>query len=309
MDNFLLKENEVMIFTDFNNTLVDFDNEYDMWVAPTYEKRMLSNSIAKKNLTLALSEFERKTGLTPVICIVTNASVNTFDINGHAGINNDLRMMFFNHLNHSDEVSERIFNTSCEKYFKYLLYKENDCFIKIDPLARNIESMFKPLPFQGEALRIKYIPQFKKKESVERMLSIVDPNREKSRFTIFAGDSIADDYPMKLAETKEGTCKIFIRPGRVHHFKPSIMHQFCLAKGDVFESVSPRTGRKLKCFDQNTVKFLTERDKKLLLNFSDGDNILLTKRNSRGLIDGIYQSIEIVRAVQNGTHQKQQFEL
>ena len=33
MNDFILKDSEIMIFTDFNNTLVDFENEYNYLVS------------------------------------------------------------------------------------------------------------------------------------------------------------------------------------------------------------------------------------------------------------------------------------
>ena len=78
------------------------------------------------------------------------------------------------------------------------------------------------------------------------------------------------------------------------------MQEFCRAKGVEFSSVHPRTGKKIKAVDESNLQFLTETDRANLLNFSDGDHILLTSKNSRGLIEGLYQSIDIINAVKNG---------
>lgn len=299
MNKFLLKDNEIMIFTDFNNTLVDFENEYNSIIGMYNEKLNQSTMSVKSHLTRCLREFEQKTGLKPVICVVTNASLFSIDGNDAPGIHQDLHMTFFNHTDLSEEKAREMYDYSCEKYFKYLLYKENDCFFEINPLGNSLDDMFVPHMFDESALKIKYAPNFKKRESVERMMTLIDPEKLRTKFCIFAGDSIKDDYPMKLAETAEGVCKIFIRPGKVQKMKKSLMHEFCVAKGIEFLSVHPKTGKVIKCFDEDSVKWLSADEKNMLDNFDDGDHVILTGKNSRGLIEGLYQSIDIINSVKN----------
>ena len=245
MNEFLLKDNEIMIFTDFNNTLVDFENEYNSIIGMYNEKLAQSTSSVKPHLTRCLKEFELQTGLTPVICVVTNASLFNIDDNNAPGIHQDLHMTFFNHGNMTPEKAKEVYENTCEKYFRFLLYKENEGFFKINPLGNSLDEMFVPQMFNERAMAIKYCPDFKKRESVERIMTLVDPEK-KSKFCIFAGDSIKDDYPMKLMQTPEGVCKIFIRPGRHQKIRTSLMHEFCLAKGNEFLSVHPKTGKKIK---------------------------------------------------------------
>ena len=294
MNDFKLKPNEIMIFTDFNNTLVDYENEYNYSVGMYDEDRASVTRIIKANITKALTTFEKKTGLTPVICVVTNASAFAIGSNSYAGISQDMHMTFFNHLNQSDEIAKHVYETSCEKYFRFLVYKENDFYCVINPIANSLEEMFTPVLFDENALKIKYIPDFKKKESVDRMMTVVDPEKTRSKYIIFAGDSIKDDYPMKLIETPEGVCKIFIRPGKVQKAKPSVMREFCEAKGDEFFTMHPKTGKRIKCLDESTVKYLSDKERQMLENYSDGDHVLLTNKNSRGFIEGIYAAIDII---------------
>lgn len=296
MDNFVLKDNEIMIFTDFNNTLVDFENEYNYLVNRFDEYKIPSSIVLKKNLTKCLNEFEKRTGLTPVICIITNASAFAIDSNNYSGISQDLHMTFFDHISHSKSQARQVYENSCERYFKYLIYRENDIFFKINPLADSVYDMFEVHEFPDDSKNIKMIPQFKKQESIERMIKVIDPNHNKMPFVIFAGDSIKDDYPMKLAKTNQGTCKIFIRPGKVKIMKPSLIYEFCLAKGVEFSSIHPKTGKRIKCFDDKSIQFLNEKDLNSFNEFSDGDHILLTSKNSQGFIEGIYQAIDIINA-------------
>lgn len=305
MNEFLLKDNEIMIFTDFNNTLVDFENEYNSAIGMYAYERSLGNRGIKSRISHALLDLEQQTGLVPVICVVTNASLNAIDSNGSFGIAEDLYMTFFNHNNLSPERAREIYENSCEKYFRYLLYKENNAFFRINPLAGTLDGLFEIIPFGEEAMNIKYAQKFKKRESVERMLTLIDPDKTRMKHVIFAGDSIEDDYPMKLATTAEGACKIFIRPGKIQKMKPSVMHEFCRAKGIEFNGVHPRTGKRIKCFDESTIQFLSEEEQKQLRNFDDGDYVVLTNKNSRGFVEGIYAAIDIINGRDSASNQKQ----
>ncbi len=294
MNDFLLKDNEILIFTDFNNTLVDFENEYNFLANRFDEDKAPQVAHIKSNLTRCLNDFEQKTGLTPVICIVTNASAFAVDSNNYSGIFGDLQKTFFDHSRLSKVQAQEVYNQSCERFFRFLLYRENDFFFNINPLADSLSDMFVPYEFSENAKNIRFIPQFKKKESVQRMLSLVDPNRDRVQRAIFAGDSIKDDYPMKLAETAYGTSKFFIRPGKSKIMKPSLIYEFCTAKGFEFSSVHPKTGKKLKNLDLNNIQFLNDADRAAYENFADGDVIYLTSKNSRGLVEGLYQVMDAI---------------
>lgn len=285
-----LKENEILIFTDFNNTLVDYATEFDYRSERYYDfdgyLRML-----KRNISKSLVSFENQTGLTPVVCVVTNASINAIDGNGFNGICNDLMMTYFNHKNMGKEAIDHEINNSCEKYIRYVMHKENDVFFEINPKGRDIEEMFVPHLFSSDAMQIRRGDV--KRETVERFVH--DYGTIQSKFVIFAGDSIQDDYPMKYAVTQDGVSKIFIRPGKVTKMKLSVMQQFCLAKGIEFNCINPKNNKRIKIIDESTLKFLTPEQQKLLFDYADGDTILLTNPNSRGFIEGINESANIIR--------------
>lgn len=286
-----LKDNEILIFTDFNNTFVDFHAEYDNQIQ-FYEDfdEYLAN--IKSQMNRCLIEFEKQTGLKPVVCLVTNASMFYVDNNGYMGVCHDIMMTFFRHGQATQEQIKHNVEHSCEKYIKYVMHRENDGYLEINPYGQLMEDMFIPHLFSDEAMKIKHTSI--KRESVERFVHDFGP--VKGDFVIFAGDSIIDDYPMKYAVTGQGINKIFIRPGKVKHMKPSIMQQFCLAKGVQFECVNPKNNKKIKVIDESNIRFLSEEDRRKLEDFADGDIILLTSQNSRGFIEGIYQSIDIINS-------------
>ena len=294
MNDFLIKDNEIMIFTDFNKTLVDFENEYNFLYNRFDEEANVKKFSTKSNLTKCLKLFEKQTGLMPVICIVTNASMNAIDANNYPGILQDLNMTFFNHTGQDLDFAKDIFDGSCEKYFRYLIYRENDYFFKINPLEKNLDAVFEIHEFPDEIKKIKMIDQFKKKESVSRMIELIDPQHKNMPRAIFAGDSIKDDYPMMLADTKQGTSKFFIRPGKVQVMKPSVVYEFCKAKGHTFSSMHPKTGKIMKNLDENNVQFLNENDKIVYDSLLSDGIIYLTKSNSRGLVDGLYKVLEFI---------------
>ncbi len=294
MNRFLLKDNEIMIFTDFNNTLVDFENEYDFLTNRFDENFVPLPQITKINLTKCLRSFEKTTGLVPVLCIVTNASANAIDANNFKGISHDLHMTFFDHSFQSDQLAAESVKNSCEKYFRFLVYKENDAFFEINPLGKTQNEMFVRHEFSDEAKKIRLAPEFKKRESIERMLTVLDPMHSKMPYAIFAGDSIKDDYPMMLAKTSQGTSKIFIRPGKATRMKPSVVYEFCMAKGLEFSSVHPKTGKKIRQFDDNNIKFLNDADKDAYEHFSDEGTIILAPQNSRGLVEGLNKAAQMI---------------
>lgn len=297
-----LKDNEILIITDYNNTLVDYATEFD-YRSELFEDFEGFLRRQKNGISRSLAEFERRTGLTPVVCIITNASLLTVDGNGYNGICNDLKMTFFNHSRQSKETAMHEFQNSCEKYIKYVIHKENDGFFEINPLGSSMEESFIPVMFSDEAMKINRSAV--KRESVERLLCDIGPI--KSKAVIFAGDSIADDYPMKYGVTDHGVSKIFIRPGKVRKMKIPTMQQFCEAKGIKFDVVNPKNQKKIKVIDETTLKFLSDEQREQLLDFSDGDHIILTNENSRGFAEGIIQSIDIINSL-NGDAGKEKSE-
>ena len=286
-----IKKDEILIFTDFNNTFVDFHAEYDNQIQfyEDFEEYLVN---IKAQMTKCLRNFEIQTGLKPVVCIVTNASMCYVDNNGYLGICHDIMMTFFRHQHASEEQTKYMIEHSCEKYIKYVLHRENDGFFEINPYGRTMEEMFIPRLFSEEAMQIKHSSI--KRESVARFVNDMGPI--KNDFVIFAGDSIMDDYPMKYAVSKEGVNKIFIRPGKVRHIKPSVMQQFCLAKGLKFECVNPKNNKKIKVIDESNLHLLSEEDRQKLENYADGDFVILTSQNSRGFTEGIYKCIDIINS-------------
>ncbi len=291
-----LKENEILIVTDYNNTFVDYATEFD-FRSELYEDFEGFLRRQKNGITKSLAEFERRTGLTPVICIVTNASITNIDSNGYRGICNDLKMTFFNHSRQSRETATHEMSNSCEKYIKYVVHKENDGYFEVNPLGTSMEDTFIPRMFSDEAMKIRR--NAVKRESVERLIHELGPI--KSKAVIFAGDSITDDYPMKYAVTDHGVSKIFIRPGKSRKMRPSVMQQFCEAKGIVFNAINPKNNKKIRVIDETTMKFLSDEQRTQLLDYSDGDHILLTNENSRGFAEGIIQSIEIINSIRDSS--------
>lgn len=301
MNEFRLKSNEMMFFVDFNNTIVDYSNEYDM---PNryFEIKGYSNPYHTRTiLAKALVEFEEKTGITPVICVITNARGNVVDINGFEGVLNDLYHTFFYETDRTN-VHPR---SDVRRFFKYLVHFENDIFIKINPMAKNFADVYEPYLFDEKALQIRYIEQYRKKETVDRMMSVVDPRKNTAKYILFAGDSIKDDYPMKEIWTPEGVSKIFIRPGKSQKLTYSVMREFCEAKGDVFSSINPKNGKRVICTDEYSFNLLSPEDKAKILNYHSGDYVYLTQKNSYGLIEGIQKAADLISQAEGP--QKQPF--
>ena len=294
-----IKDNEILIFTDFNNTFVDFFAEYD-FNSQFFEDFEAYLGELKFNMTKCLKDFEKKTGLTPVVCIVTNASMANVDNNGYRGVCYDLMMSLFNHNGLTDDQVKYRVEHTCEKYIKYVMHKENAGYLEINPYGRGMEGMYKVHSFSDEAMKVKRSAI--KRESVERFITDFGPI--KNNFVIFAGDSILDDYPMKYAVSEEGVNKIFIRPGKVKKMKPSLMQLFCMAKGVIFDVVNPKNKKKVKVIDDTNMHLLSEEEKAKLFDYSDGDAILLTSPNSKGFIEGLYQSIDIINAYNGGASEK-----
>lgn len=290
MNEFKLKSDEMMFFLDFNNTLVDYANEYDM-PGMYFDRAGFVNPYRTRTiLAKTLVEFEEKTGITPVICIVTNARGHVIDNNGYSGIFNDLYRTFF----YEEDRSKVHPRSDVRRFFKYLLHYENDSFTRIHPTAKTFDGLFEKIPFDSKALDIRYIEQFRKKESVDRIMSVVDPKKNTSRYILFAGDSIKDDYPMKEIWTPQGVSKVFIRPGRSQKLTYSVMREFCEAKGDTFASINPKNGKKIICTDEYSFGLLTPEEQSKILNYHSGDYVYLTHKNSDGLIEGIARTADLI---------------
>ena len=291
MNEFRLKDNEMMFFLDFNKTLVEYTNEYDYSML-YFDQMDFSNPYSTRTkIAKALIEFERQTGITPIVCVVTNARFNVIDNNGYPGICNDLYETFF----HERLGSKVNCKSDGRRFFKYLMHYENDFFIKLNPMAIDYNDVFEFIPFDMKTLDIKYIEQFKKKESVDRLMSVVDPKKQTSKFILFAGDSIKDDYPMKEILTPEGISKIFIRPGRSQKLSYSVMREFCEAKGETFSSVNPKNGKKVICTDSASFALLTKQDQSKILNYDSGDYVYLTTKNTNGLVEGINIASDLIK--------------
>ncbi len=285
---FQIKENEMLFFIDYNKTLVNYNDigmrSHSMCFDDYNSSKPL---VSMRYLTKSLLDFEKITGLTPVICIVSNASVNLKEKDGSIMILHD----FYNLFMKKGDVNSK---NSCMRFFKYVVCRENDGFFKILPGNPTFEQSFAWIEFGEKEKQIRMPESFRKCESVERMLSVVDPAKL-SKNIFFAGDDIKDDYPMKLARTPDGVCKIFIRPGRSRRLTFSKMKMFCEAKGVEFLSVNQK-GQKLRCFDEFTAKYISVEDRRALENYNDGDHVILTQENSNGLIEGIKKATEIIAA-------------
>ncbi len=293
-----LAENEIPIFTDFNETLVPFADEYNNSKFMYTEGRDLEVGSVKIMVTRALKEFEKRTGLKPVLFVVTNASVNAIDGNDAPGIHQDMHMTFFDHNSDDYERAKMVYENSCEKYFRALIYKENDSYFEIHPLASSLDEMFVKSPFSEKAKAIRLDPSHKKLETIERIMTDIGGDRSKIKYAIFAGDSIKDDYPMKMVGGMDGACKIFIRPGKVQKAKPSVMAEFCSSMGISFSKVLTKKGKVKTQFDEEWVNGLPENERHALLNYHGGDHVILTNPNTRGFAEGIYNAIEIINAQQ-----------
>lgn len=282
-----LKENQMIFFVDYNNTLVDYENEFDSCLRGSSDERMSSNATTRFYLLKTLKEFEVATGIAPQICIVTNASRIKIDSNGYEGIFNDIKNTFF--------VGEKA--NELKKYIKYLVCKENDCFYQIQS-GKDYNNLFEKIDFSQEQKFIRYAPDFRKYESVSRMLSILDPGLSKgagvSKYILFAGDSIKDDYPMMKFETPEGVSKVFVRPGKVKKMSENMMWKFYLATGGKMTSVNPRRNRPYEKIDTNNFHMLNVVDQNNIKGYSLGGKVFLTQKNSRGLMDGIRELQKLI---------------
>ena len=295
MKNQHLKDNEILMFIDFNNTLVDYENEYNEFIPRGMNEVIFQRpAFIRKHVLECLRYFEKTTGLTPVVCVVTNAKPNLLDINGSYGIFEDFKMTFFPPYQQNNDLSK-----DCSRYFQFITYAGTDYYYKIHGDKCGAK-MFEKKNFSLSIAAIHYASSFKKKEMADRMLTMLDPTKNTSKYIIFAGDSIKDDYPMKEIPTPDGVCKIFIRPFRAKKFPtPYVKLQFAQAKGEVFTMKNQQTGKFIKHLDYNNVQYLSSDEQLKLENYSSGDIIYLTQKNSRGLIDGLYKAAEFIANKKN----------
>lgn len=285
-NEFQIKDDEMLFFIDYNKTLVNYDNlDFRPQLMDHYSFDETKPIVSKLYLTKSLFDFQKKTGLKPVICIVSNASINLTDNLGDPRLLSDFYNIFIKNGSMTNENSSL-------RFFKYIMCRENDGFFKICPNGNAEGSVYEWVEFSDEIKKIRKMEDFHKFESLERILCVVDPAK-RSKNIFFAGNDIKDDYPMKFVQTPEGVCKIFVRPGNRRKITPTIKQRFCEAKGYEFTSVN-KHGRKIKNIDDFSIKYLNENDRKALENFDDGDYVILTQPNSNGLIEGIRKATEIV---------------
>lgn len=287
-DSLRLRKNEMIFFVDYNNTMVDYENEYDMGLRGNLDDRLANPSSTRFYLIKTLREFEEATGIIPKICIVTNARKQNIDGNGYAGIFNDIKNTFFP-VGREKEL---------EKYIKYLVYRENDGYFTINPESDGYLGLFDYFEFSEDVKNIRYVEEFKKLETVSRMMSLLDPElsdgKGVSKYILFAGDSIKDDYPMMKFQTPEGVSKVFVRPRKVQKMSTNMMWKFYSATGGTLTSINPKTNRKFLSVDDSNFGSLSERDQKIIQDYAMGGRVFLTQKNSRGFMDGVRELQKII---------------
>lgn len=301
-NKFLLNDDEMVFFIDYNNTLVDYENEFDIGYRGSFDGVVQNSVISRVYLLETLQKFEAATGIKPRICIVTNAHRDSIDVNGFPGIFNDVKMTFFN--------TGKKMTDGFERYIKYLVYRENDGFFTINPGRGELFDLFDFHEFGDEAKSIRLVEDFKKLETVKRMMTILDPEAGTkngiSKHILFAGDSIRDDYPMMRFETEEGISKVFVRPRKVQRMSANMMWKFYTAAGGTLSSIHPKTNKPFSFVDDGNFSLLSETDRRLIEGYAFGGRVFLTQKNSRGLMDGIRSLQEII--VSSGMRPKQKNE-
>lgn len=299
--DFQISDNEIIFFVDFNCTLVDYDKIVARNHIMCNDAFATETVASSRYLKVALNNFEKSTGLTPVICVLTNSSESFLESENNCPIAlSDFYKIF---LRKRQGAANPV-----SKYLRYVVMRENDKFFCINHDCTSLDDAFFAVPFGSEALNIKMSDTFHKCEGAKRMLTVIDP-LHRSKFMFFAGDTIKDDYPMKYARTEHGLCKIFVRPGNRRTISWQTKSEFCRAKGYEFTSLN-RHGRKVRCFDDcfenpNNIDRATGKpkpaavpidieDRQALLNFDDGDHVILTQKNSKGLAEGIDKAAKII---------------
>ena len=300
----ILKDNEILMFVDFNNTLVDYDGEYNATNQVDMDGFSGDHTVQiRKRIIDCLRYFENKTGLTPVVCIVTNAKLNVKDRNDNYGIFEDFIMTFFP----PDQTKNSILERDTLRFFRYISYAGQDDYYQING-HNNSDITFKRISFDERAMQIRYERPFKKKEMVARLLSVLDP-KGISKYIVFAGDNIRDDYPMKEIETPDGVCKIFIRPHKSKKTaSPYIKYQFAKAKGAILTMKSTKNGNVIKNPNYNNFDQIPEEEQKIIEDYSSGDTIFLTQKNSRGLTDGLYKAADFIAGQTKKTTETEEME-
>ncbi len=180
-NNFQIKENQMLFFVDYNKTLVNY-NDIGMRAHSMFYDNYNSSKplVSMRYLTKSLVDFEKLTGFTPVICVVSNASFNLKEKDGSILLLHD----FFNLFVLNKDVNNE---ASCLRFFKYIVLRENDGFFKIIPNKKSFEESFEWVEFSEQNKAIKMNEQFRKCESVQRLLNVFDPNKI-SKNIFFAGD-------------------------------------------------------------------------------------------------------------------------
>lgn len=284
-NEFEIKDNEMLFFVDFNCTLVDYDNITDRDHVMFSDAFSGETVASTKYLNVAINNFIKKTGYTPVICVVTNSSEELCDNEtGYPLALTDFYSIFIRRRGE--------YKNPLSRYLKYFIMSENEKFFKINEFSTSIDDAFDVVGFDEQALSVKMADSFHKCESAKRMLQVLDPSH-KSKFVFFAGDSIKDDYPMKYAVTEEGICKFFVYPHGKRKLSYEVMRRFCEAKGFEFSSLNGK-GRKIKCFDEFNLKFLSENERQALENYHDGDHVIITQKNSEGLAEGVDKVADLI---------------
>ena len=319
LKKFQIKDNQIIFFVDYNRTLVNYDR-IDLQTHKGYYEGYSHSPIELGYLLKALVTLEQKTGFEPVICIITKADDEMYNLSGETMMLRDFYDVVL--ANKSPETSRLVF-----KYFKYLTLLKNDGFYEINPSAKNFQEAFIRHNFSDQIMGIRIgdgseeYADYVKLETVERLMCVLDPEGV-SRRIVFAGDN-RTDYLMSLVMTTSGVKKTFIEPTNKRRSSKTdengdkkisydIKRRIVLEREklirksrgqeeeDIFTSVNPRTLKKVVSVDRHTAdRLLNEHDKDLLKSFNldlSGNEmeIIITDPNSNGLIKGIYKLIDIM---------------
>lgn len=309
---FQIKDDQILFFIDYNRTLVNYDlvnTRKQTYFRDTYN----DSPIELEYLIKALKLFEQNTGFQPVVCVVTNTDQKLQNLSGETMMLRDFYDYILNRGN--DEVQNLI-----RKYFKFTILSNNDGFYEINENFSSFENAYIRHQYPDAINRIKFDEHYKKLETVEKHMCVVDPTGV-SRVIVFAGDN-RSDYHMALMQTTSAVRKIFIEttnerksirskakrkernklglktPKKISYDK---MRRFVLEREgrDVFTTINYNSGKKFISVDDDTIGRLSDEDRAYLEGFSKDLNgniidIIITGPNSNGLIKGIKKANEIV---------------